>query len=818
MNILKKIRNIFFISILLFLGIKTVSADSNTLVRKKWSRVYAVHEATDKKHLYKAEIYTLNGDTAYCLEIGVPIDTETYSSTENWDITKLSPEEQRYVRLVAYYGYDYKGHKKRNYYLAAQELIWEKLSGRNVYWVTGLLDVDAPKLDIETEKNEILNLVNNHDKKPSFNNNEIEVNLNETKSINDDNNILSQFQIYDNGFQKAKISGNTLNITPTKSTKNQEVQLVKKSYTNKVNLIYYNGSNQKLVRAGYLDPVISKVKVKVTSGNITLKKLDSETGEKPQGDAKLTGAEYGIYNSSNKLVDTIVIGTRDKSIDLPYGKYTIKERKAPLGYKKNKTVYEVTIDGSNEQILLDVKDEVIKRKINLFKMYANDNKTELMTGEANVTFEFYLKSSNKLYTSATTDDKGQLTVTLPYGTYIVRQTTSSEGHDKMKDFEIVVDENMPNPYNKVISNAEIRSKLKLIKIDSNSKKMIVKDGIKFRIKNLDTGEYVCQNMTYPNQKKVCVFETKGGYFITPDTLPYGNYQIEELDQSINGYLWNKTPFKFSINENSNFIYDDEYGVILEVQFENEEVKGEVFVEKLGETLVKENKSFHYEEKKLDGVVYELYANDNIYSGDGTLVHKKGDLIGTYTTKDGNIHIEDLYLGKYYLVEKSTVDGHVLDTTKHYFELKYKDQYTPIVTLNFTFKNHLKKGKLEFTKEDLTTGKPIPNTKIEIHDADTDEVIFSGVTDKNGKIIISDLYVGTFYIVETEPATGYKLSNEKVYFEIKDNGDIVKCSMTNEQIVKVPKTGANKSSLPNIISLLFIISGVGYIVYANKKKK
>ena len=54
----------------------------------------------------------------------------------------------------------------------------------------------------------------------------------------------------------------------------------------------------------------------------------------------------------------------------------------------------------------------------------------------------------------------------------------------------------------------------------------------------------------------------------------------------------------------------------------------------------------------------------------------------------------MYLGSYYLLEKTTLDSHVLDTTKHSFTLEYKDQYSPIVSLDFTFKNYLKKAKTE----------------------------------------------------------------------------------------------------------------------------
>ena len=238
---------------------------------------------------------------------------------------------------------------------------------------------------------------------------------------------------------------------------------------------------------------------------------------------------------------------------------------------------------------------------------------------------------------------------------------------------------------KIISNAEIKAKLKLIKVDSESRKILVRDGIKFRIKNLDTGEYVCQNVTYPGQEKICVFETKNGMFITPYVLGYGNYQIEELEeQSIPGYVWNSVPLKFSIDENSKFIQDDEFGLMLEVQFENKEVKGEVEIKKVGEKLVIENGTFRYEEIELDGVHYDLIADGDIYAGDGTLIYKDKQLIKSFVTKDRYFKLTNLYLGKYCLIETKTVGNHVLNSKPYCFEIKYKDQYTDTIKLKLIY--------------------------------------------------------------------------------------------------------------------------------------
>ena len=86
----------------------------------------------------------------------------------------------------------------------------------------------------------------------------------------------------------------------------------------------------------------------------------------------------------------------------------------------------------------------------------------------------------------------------------------------------------------MISDAEISAKLRLIKVDKSSGKKINKNGIKFKIKNLDTNEYICQEITYPNHQTICEYETdNNGEFITPLPLRPANYQIEEIDQKIN---------------------------------------------------------------------------------------------------------------------------------------------------------------------------------------------------------------------------------------------------------------------------------------------
>ena len=806
---------------------------------KKYQQARFIRQSSDNHFIYCLQPYAdIKENAQYKIEM------KDYISVLN-----LTMEQWHRISLLAYYGYDYNengyNHSANKWYVITQLLIWRTVEPDDVMYFTDTLNGNKVKDKFADEIAELETLVANHDLTPNFNTKDINVNLGETIKLTDKNEVLKNFEIDDIKNAIASINENNLTITPT-AVGNVEISFVKKATNYEMPpIVYFSDHSQNALKPGYYDPVYSQFSIKIIAGSIEIHKLDKDTNSSnAQGNAVLEGAVYEIFDTDYNLITTLVTDKNgyaktDKILSLNK-EYILKEKKASNGYLLDTEEHRFTLNDENLDISINVYEKVIERKVKIFKVLGS-NKTGVLTPEPNINFEIYLKNCNSnqstnligidvdthtevnpycLITTITTDKNGYASVTLPYGTYIFRQLNTTSNYEKVQDFEIIIDENVEDEITKVLSDTIVKGKLKLIKVDADSNKMIVKDGIKFKIKNTDTNEYVCQEISYPTKKNICTFETTDGYFITPDNLEIGNYQIEEVeDQNIDGYIINKLPIAFSVNENSDFKYDGN-DTILEIVFNNKQVKGELNISKIGEKFILDNGKFKYEEIKLNDVSFDLYADGDLYSQDGNLIYKDKEIITSFKTIDGFYKIENLYLGNYCLVETETALGHVLNDKPYCFKLEFKDSKTPIVSLNYTIKNFIGKGNVEITKTDISNSNALPNVLIEIYNVDN-ELIFSGYTDSNGKIVVENLPIGKYKFIEKEAPSGYIINTEEHFFEIKENGEIVKSYLTNEkepeETFDVPKTSVADSKIIDVITITLVIAGIGFVIYDKKKK-
>ena len=693
----------------------------------------------------------------YCLQPFVEIDNNYIYNVARSDyaaILGISEEQWQRIALLAYYGYGYGNHTAHKWYAITQVMIWRAVEPTSDIYFTNTLNGTRNDSLFINEVNELDNLVKKHSKKPQFNISNETLSLGNSVTFTDENGVLSDYTVSSSNNLKVSKEGNKITITPT-GLGNGKI-----SFTKTFNLydsdpvLYYTDYSQNVMRVGNVDPISISINFKIIGGKLTLKKLDRDTGEPVgTGSGILSGATYGIYDMSGTLISKIITGVDGtvQSDVLPYlGSYKVKEISSSKGYELDKNEYVFEVIEDNLYPTLTVYEQVIKRPVQIHKYYANAETGNLLP-EEKIKFNIYDKD-NKLVVSVETDENGYATFNLPYGVYTGKQINTTSGHEKIEDFVININENSPEVINYSFSNAPITAKLKLVKIDSDSNKTIMMSGVTFKIKDLSNNNYVCQKITYPSKIELCEFKTdSNGEFITPYPLMPGQYKIEELS-SPNGYLLNENGLFFTIGDDSNIITDDEYGDFIKVDFANDKIMGEIVIEKTGDLFNVLNGSFNYTTTKLSGIEFSVYANEDIITGDGVKHYSKGDLIKTIiTNQDGSAVFEDLYLGKYIVKETKTLDDYILDSTIYEIELNEIDNKTAVVSELLKVNNELKKGTLELTKLDVVNGEVIPNTLMEIY-TENDELVFSGLTDDEGKIIIPELKVGKYYILEKESAT------------------------------------------------------------------
>lgn len=549
--------------------------------------------------------------------------------------------------------------------------------------------------------------------------------------------------------------------------------------------------------------------------NLTVTKTDAET-KSAQGDASLAGAVYGIYNNG-KLVDKY---TTDKNGSFKTSYYvcgdnwTLKEIEPSEGYLLDETEYHIGAEAKkytleNNSVSIGVTEDILKGKIAIIK-HTDDGSTKIETPEKGAEFQVYLKSSGS-YAKAKESERDTLicdeygfaeTKDLPYGTYTVHQTKGWNGKEFIADFDVFISENNKT-YKYLINNASLESYVKIVKVDSETGKQIPYAGAGFQIYNPD-GKLVTMKYTYPNVTEIETFYTNSeGYLITPETLPYGKgYSVVEV-QAPYGYVLDSTPIYFDITaENTS----EENGVtIVKTEKKNTPQKGTITVEKTGEIFsnvtavgggyTDENGNDvalptiyqpEYSVSGLSGAVFEIYADENIITPDGTVRYTKDTLVDAITTGEkGTATSKQLYLGKYRVVEKTAPNGFVLNRTVNHIALTYAGQNEKVTNTSTSFTNDRQKVEINLTKVleqnekfNIGSNDEILNVSFGLY-ADEDLKAANGtVIPKNGLLEIitcdekgkatftTDLPIGSYYVKEISTDNHYILSDKKypVVFE------------------------------------------------------
>lgn len=568
---------------------------------------------------------------------------------------------------------------------------------------------------------------------------------------------------------------------------------------------------------------------------IHLVKEDAETGGKAQGDATLAGAVYGLYARENivhpdgktgvlyqkdALVATLTTDQSGKASvhDLYLGKYYLREITAPEGYLLDTREHDIdcSYEGASVPTVertAVLGDTVKKQPFQIIKAANNGNTdADLLSGAG---FSAYLKSSLKVnpdgsydFASAVpvvltadgktemfTDEKGYAcSIPLPYGTYVVRETTTPHNYTPVDDFEVSITENKPDEPQtwRVLLDDEFEAKLKIVKKDDETKQTVLLPGTEFKIYDLDNETYVQQVTTYPTTTvHTSFFTDSNGYLILPENLPIGHYRIEEVTAP-DGYTLGDKHVEIAVDSNTAYQVEPVSGdIVIEVEYENHPVKGKLTVIKTGELLAGYEEDFLYEEGTLEGAVFEVYAAEDIYTpdhqtdaeGNRTMIYAEGTLVDTLTTDEtGEAVLENLPLGKYLVIEKTAPYGFSLNTEAQEVVFVYEDQDTPVVEQEVTFYNERQKVALTVEKKDKETGAVVEGAVFGLYNkediaagngeilVEADTLLQEMTSDENGLAVCTlDLPLGQYYVKELKAPAGYVSSDEILEFDASYQG-------------------------------------------------
>ena len=262
-----------------------------------------------------------------------------------------------------------------------------------------------------------------------------------TATVTDDNEVLGDYNFAANSGSGITFTqrGNKLTITATVAA--AKTLTTEKTYSatgsayeidpDRAVVCWYDRFGRYQALAGYTgvgrDPVKAYIKIKAVEekGSLTINKVDAETGK------SLAGVTYRLYNSAGKKVADAITGADGKAVfkDLPQGKYSYQEIRAPSGYVVDKTKYQITISATALNITAKRTNARAKGSLTI-------NKVDADTGKAlaGVTYRLYNSAGKKVADAITGADGKAVFKDLPQGKYSYQEIRAPSGYvvDKTK--------------------------------------------------------------------------------------------------------------------------------------------------------------------------------------------------------------------------------------------------------------------------------------------------------------------------------------------------------------------------------------------------
>ena len=316
-------------------------------------------------------------------------------------------------------------------------------------------------------------------------------------------------------------------MVPVSSTQNLKTTItVNVKATGKVNKAYEYKSSDSSVQNVYgkaLYPTTSNLSAKTTlnlaTSKVSITKIDSKT---KQG---LAGATFVLYDNSGKQITTWTSTTGAHIIqNLPNGTYTLKETKAPSGYKISKESTTFTISDTNRNIAIKVENTLYS-KVSIVKI---DSKTKVALAGA----EFVLyDNSGKKITSWTSTGKAHVIQNLPNGTYTLKETKAPSGYKISKESTTFTISDTNRDVTVKVENTALTKLVNIVKIDKSTGQPLA--GAHLVVKN-------------EKDETIADFVSTENPYVIKD-LADGKYSVYEVEAP-DGYKKSEATYYFTISD------------------------------------------------------------------------------------------------------------------------------------------------------------------------------------------------------------------------------------------------------------------------------
>ena len=731
---------------------------------------------------YSWGIAYINGDYAVCLDPTRQAGHGNSYLTDDF-FFNLPESQQQTIWLINYFGIGFEGDTNYHRFLAQQELTWEQMTIQQVRgyggdekfgisW-TGKNGEDIGL--INQYKAEIQSLMSTYYTRPSFHNTTYDVKVGDTLTLTDTNNVLSRFRVtLPSGLELISNSGNTLQVRVTsKNVHGQEITLTKKHQLSATTTTAWGfGDAQKVFTAGddRHDPLRSRAIVNIKAGNLDLGKSDVKN-------VMYAGVVFELSKDKSTIDQTVTTGANGRVLIEGLDEGT-------LYYREKNVVDPLVIDTTWKEVTIKAGETTVETAV-------NDIKPSLQLGKqdtkgnwiANTVFEYSYDKSTILGTATTGNDgKAPIINNLTAGFIYVREKNVPKPLIVDTEWkQVTLVNNETAVYTAVNNHAQWS--YSILKLDEHGKPLAVTfdvyDGNNTHTGTISTG-------------------IDGKY--TSGKLDFGSVILVEKNAP-DGIVVDKTPIKLTGT------YKDQHTEVFLVSktITNKYRDFNVTLTKVEDTSDKFNPEYHGQ--TLEGVELAYYARTDIYEGT-TLRYLAGELVGKLITNSaGQVTFHNLPAGGYRIEEVATIEGYQLHEGYWDMEVAYtgSDPTVSVVPVGKTLTNTPIYGGVELVKANGTVTERLEGAEFELYYKD--KLLGTYTSDKDGRIVVNGLRYSTsnaYKFLETKSPWGYWLSEDPIYFDITDQGEMVYLIAPNNLIeVHIEGNKTNEDTIP--------LEGVGFSI-------